>query len=157
MLLQPVLVNIFCPPPFPLFPSLPFLPSLLPLFSHPPSPPQVFEQEALSIDVHQMMKDELQWLGSISPPRSPCLEFQNLLAGHLRLCQALFTCEGIDKKQYGMVAMVTHIQYGCYGYTYSVWLLWLHILSATTHTHTHTQVMTLYPDCYLSICSQPLK
>ena len=88
--------QFFLPPPHSSF-LPPLLPPLLP----------VFEQEALSIDVHQMMKDELQWLGSVT--KSPRLEFQNLLAGHLRLCQALFTCEGIDKKQYGMVAMVTHI------------------------------------------------
>jgi len=62
---------------------------------------RVFEQEALSVDVHQMMKDELHWLNSVTLPHFPCLEFQNLLAGHLRLCQALFTCESVDKKQYG--------------------------------------------------------
>ena len=91
-----------------LAPLLPFSSLLFQFFLPPFLSPllPVFEQEALSIDVHQMTKDELQWLGSVT--KSPHPEFQNLLAGHLRLCQALFTCEGIDKKQYGMVAMVTH-------------------------------------------------
>lgn len=46
------------------------------------------------------MHTELVWFRDIHsvPYTSP---FQCVLAGHLRLCRALFTCEGVDKKKYG--------------------------------------------------------
>ena len=55
-----------------------------------------------------MLTEELQWLSRSVPPSSsasssspPCPRWQCLLAGHLRLCQALFTCSGINKQDYG--------------------------------------------------------
>ncbi len=53
------------------------------------------------MDVPQMLQEEIQWLRTVSPPPSLCPEFQSLLAGHLRLCQSLLTCEGTDKKESG--------------------------------------------------------
>jgi hypothetical protein len=49
-----------------------------------------------------MMHTELEWFRDVqsAPDTSP---FQCVLAGHLRLCRALFTCEGMDKKKYGQV------------------------------------------------------
>ena len=59
-----------------------------------------YEQTTLSVDVHQMLHSELEWFRDIHS--APCtLPFQCVLAGHLRLCRALFTCEGVDKKKYG--------------------------------------------------------
>ena len=44
-----------------------------------------------------MLRVEIDWLSSAVLPPSPCPAFQCLLAGHLRLAQALFTCERVDK------------------------------------------------------------
>lgn len=64
-----------------------------------PSTPE-YEQDSLSVDVHQMVHAELEWLKNIhSTSNSPAL--QSVLAGHLYLCRALFTCEGVDKKNFG--------------------------------------------------------
>ncbi len=59
----------------------------------------VFEQEALSVDVHSLVKRELEWLSKVTTSSSP--GFQTLLAGHLNLTRALFTCEGVNKKDLG--------------------------------------------------------
>ncbi len=60
----------------------------------------VFEQEALSVDVHSLVKRELEWLSKVTTSSSP--GFQTLLAGHLNLTRALFTCEGVNKKDLGV-------------------------------------------------------
>ena len=48
-----------------------------------------------------MLHDEVDWLKNVVVPPSPCPDFQSLLAGHLRLCQALFTCQGTNKEEFG--------------------------------------------------------
>lgn len=59
-----------------------------------------YEQNSLSVDVHQMMHTEMEWFRGIhSAPYAP--PFQCVLAGHIHLCRALFSCEGVDKKMYG--------------------------------------------------------
>ena len=59
-----------------------------------------YEQTTLSVDIHQILHSELEWFRDVHS--APCISsFQCVLAGHLRLCRALFTCEGVDKKKYG--------------------------------------------------------
>ncbi|XP_019857623.1 PREDICTED: ubiquitin carboxyl-terminal hydrolase 24-like [Amphimedon queenslandica] len=60
----------------------------------------VSEQESLSIDVHHMLKKELDWLSSVTIPPPPCPPVQTLLAGHLNLIRALMSCHGVDKSSY---------------------------------------------------------
>eukprot|EP00731_Ephydatia_muelleri_P019119 Em0011g1159a len=62
---------------------------------------KVEEQKELGVDVIQLLKNELDWISrfkscSWQPPALQCV-----LTGHLKLCRALFTCEGVDKKSYG--------------------------------------------------------
>lgn len=60
----------------------------------------MYEQDALSVDVIHMIHTELEWFTDVHS--TSCMAaFQCVLAGHLRLCRALFTCEGVDKKKYG--------------------------------------------------------
>ena len=54
------------------------------------------EQHLLSIDVRNMLSKELEWLENVSIPEPPCHEVQTLLAGHLNLCTALFSCNGMS-------------------------------------------------------------
>ena len=70
-----------------------FLCFLLPM--HPE-----YDQDALSVDVHQMTHTELEWFKDVLTITYPPA-FQCVLAGHLHLCRALFTCEGVDKNKYG--------------------------------------------------------
>jgi len=57
------------------------------------------EQECLSVCSKQMIEDELNFLHNYTPCHRPvdC----TLLAGHLRLVEALLLCEGVDKVAVG--------------------------------------------------------
>ena len=50
-----------------------------------------------------MLEDEIAWLSNFVP--SEHLELKEtdncLLAGHLKLIKTLFTCEGVNKEEYG--------------------------------------------------------
>ena len=52
------------------------------------------EQRLLLIDVQSLLTKELNWLSTVKVPPSPCNEVQTLLAGHLKLTRALFSCSG---------------------------------------------------------------
>ena len=57
------------------------------------------EQKALGDSAADMIEDELTFLHNYTPCQR--LVDCTLLAGHLRLVEALSTCEGIDKRQIG--------------------------------------------------------
>ena len=50
-----------------------------------------------------MLEDEIAWLSNYVPsPSSDLSETDNiLLAGHLKMIRTLFTCEGIDREEFG--------------------------------------------------------
>ena len=58
-----------------------------------------FEQETFDIDIKQMVEDELTFLHNFTPCNR--LVDCTLIAGHLRLVEALLTCDGVDKKEVG--------------------------------------------------------
>ena len=62
----------------------------------------VEEQQELDVDVVQLLKKELEWMNSFKLSSYQSLELQYLLTGHLKLCRALFACEGVDKKALGV-------------------------------------------------------
>lgn len=61
----------------------------------------MYEQELFGINAVAMLKEELAWLEEVKVPSGVCPSFQTLLAGHLQLCRILFTCEGVDKLEFG--------------------------------------------------------
>jgi len=61
----------------------------------------VQDQERLQVNVEKKLNVELDWLRNIEIEEHSGEEMQMLLAGHLKLVTALFSCEGIDKKIYG--------------------------------------------------------
>ena len=50
-----------------------------------------------------MLEDEIAWLSNFVPSEHPDLKDTDnqLLAGHIKLIKTLFTCEGVDKAEYG--------------------------------------------------------
>lgn len=61
------------------------------------------DQKILMVDVSAMLEDEIDWLSNfvISEYHELRPTENMLLAGHLKLCKALFTCEGINKEEFG--------------------------------------------------------
>jgi len=53
------------------------------------------------VDVEKKLNVEIDWLRKVEIEEHSGEEMQMLLAGHLKLVTALFSCEGIDKKTYG--------------------------------------------------------
>jgi ubiquitin carboxyl-terminal hydrolase 9/24 len=52
-----------------------------------------------------MLEDEIAWLRNFEITSNPDLiDADNLiLAGHLKLIRTLFTCEGVDKEEFGKI------------------------------------------------------
>lgn len=66
----------------------------------------VQEQEHLQMNVEEKLNIEINWLHNVNLQEEEYSEeMQMLLAGHLKLVAALFTCEGIDKGKYGRFLM----------------------------------------------------
>ncbi|KAL3868453.1 hypothetical protein ACJMK2_041259 [Sinanodonta woodiana] len=63
----------------------------------------VIDQRHLQVDVHSMLEDEINWLTNFVPSTHHELkETDNcLLAGHLKLIRTLFTCENVNKEEFG--------------------------------------------------------
>lgn len=62
----------------------------------------VQEQDNLQVNVEEKLNTEMEWLNNVNlQEEENCEEMQMLLAGHLKLVAALFTCGGIDKEKYG--------------------------------------------------------
>ena len=62
----------------------------------------VQEQEHLQVNIEEKLNIEVDWLYNVNlQEEENCEEMQMLLAGHLKLVAALFTCDGIDKQKYG--------------------------------------------------------
>ncbi|XP_065904481.1 ubiquitin carboxyl-terminal hydrolase 24-like isoform X2 [Dysidea avara] len=59
------------------------------------------EQERLQVNVERKLDVEIDWLRNVEIEEHSGEEMQMLLAGHLKLVTALFSCEGIEKKKYG--------------------------------------------------------
>ena len=54
------------------------------------------------MNIEEKLNDEIEWLHSVDLQEEENREeMQMLLAGHLKLVTALFTCDGIDKIKYG--------------------------------------------------------
>lgn len=61
------------------------------------------DQKKLSLEIPTMLEDEINWLGNFVPSTNVDLSDtdNSLLAGHLKLIKTLFTCEGVDKEEFG--------------------------------------------------------
>ena len=56
------------------------------------------------MNVEEKLSTEIEWLNKVNlQEEENCEEMQMLLAGHLKLVAALFTCDGIDKEKYGQL------------------------------------------------------
>ena len=64
----------------------------------------VQEQEHLQVNIEEKLNIEIEWLQNVNlQEEENSEEMQMLLAGHLKLVAALFTCGGIDKEKYGQL------------------------------------------------------
>jgi len=70
----------------------------------------VQEQERLQVDVEKKLDVEMDWLHNIEIEEHSGEEMQMLLAGHLKLVTALFSCEGIDKRKYGQCSAIATVR-----------------------------------------------
>ena len=107
----------------------------------------VFEQEALNLDISQMLEQEMKWLDDVTSATPIGPAFQCLLAGHLRLCLALFTCGGVDKKERGKTNVCMHTHTHTHTHTH------VQITHAQMHTHLQTRTHTGH-DLALRLVSQ---
>ena len=54
------------------------------------------------MNIEEKLNTEVDWLYNVNlQEEENCEEMQMLLAGHLKLVAALFTCDGINKQKYG--------------------------------------------------------
>jgi len=54
------------------------------------------------VNIEEKLNTEVDWLYNVNLQEDEnCEEMQMLLAGHLKLVAALFTCDGINKQKYG--------------------------------------------------------
>jgi len=64
----------------------------------------VEKQKLLQVNIEEKLNVEINWLHNVNLQEEENREeMQMLLAGHLKLVAALFTCEGIDKRKFGQL------------------------------------------------------